>query len=272
MNISVLNCNILKSDYIKMKCHSNGEKVTYRQLITCLSINQLTIYQILSQDFNIFSAIPFQFCDRFFCFAVERFKTCRFSCVFIFHCHQQGEKKIYKQIQHFYFTAFLFPQNEILCFFSLWSYWAEILILTQMTQMMHNFWQNTTGYKIKILIIIKTRYWTFNISCNSVNSCECVSKKENWGEGERGAQEQCTPMVRQIWKNMLVNICLFASTSNTCHSSFVRLLFLAGLRWAVGSLITFLNEELMHNFICCRKTWGHLVISIKYLIFSFERL
>lgn len=98
MNISVLNCNILKSDYIKIKCHCNGEKVTYRQLITCLSINQLTIYQILSQDFNIFSPIPFQFCDRFFCFAVERFKTlfaCRFSCVFTFHCHQQGEKKKY---------------------------------------------------------------------------------------------------------------------------------------------------------------------------------
>lgn len=41
--------------------------------------------------------------------------------------------------------------------------------------------------------------------------------------------------------------------------------------WTAGSLIKLNNEEVMHNFIYYRRTWGHFLISIKHFIFSFER-
>lgn len=137
-----------------------------------------------------------------------------------------------------------------------WSHWADCL--TQTTQMMHKLRKNTVPHfclnlaskywtlqnqTIYHTVVLK-RYWTFNISCNSVSTSECVSRRENQEEGERRGQEQeqCTLMVKQIWKNILVNICLCASTSNTCHSSFLCLLFLAGLRWAVGLHSTMRNS------------------------------
>lgn len=103
--MSVLNSNILKSGYIKIRCDGNGKEAKHvpsyshytGKAVNHLPLNKLfsnLTCQILSQDFNIFRLIPCQTaCDWFFCFAVKRFITpfvCWFCCMFTYHCHQQG--------------------------------------------------------------------------------------------------------------------------------------------------------------------------------------
>ncbi len=130
-------------------------------------------------------------------------------------------------------------------------------------------------------------YWRLSVrsyfSVLWLASWQSVRQKESKEVGERdniNPAKEIPTKFRQKWLSSnffpsKLGLTYDPGVLNCWHVEFICSFsqsFSSRVWWTAGSLIKLNNEEVMHNLICCRRTWGHFLISIKYLIFSFERL